>query len=689
MKSTPKYALVGLISIFALAAQAEVVINEIMYNTPGSPDVEWIELYNNGSSTVELDDWYLIDGNDTHPHCNLLGDLLPGHFLVVVGDFALFTPQYPGVTTTNINAFDPSGTGFGLGNGGDTIFMYDDDGVLVDTVTYDDGGSWPGSPDGDGPSLELVNPGLDNNTATAWDPSEIDGGTPGEFNSVYVNNQPPIIHDTDRTPRLPEAGESVLIGALVSDASDLDRVELWVDLGAGFAPQPMFDDGLHGDGAAADSLFAAVIPAQTQGALVRYYVLAFDEFGQVVSKPSGAPASFRAYTVGYTPTTELIVSEIMASNNTTLADEFGEFDDWVEILNTGQEPINLQGMFLTDNFGDHRKWMLPGTTLASGDYLLIWCDDEPQQGALHATFKLSGGGEDIALYDTEEHGNTLLHGFQFGIQNPDIGYGINPITVGLPDKSVSGFQLLPEYLLSPTPGQPNDLPSSSVVINEFLTTSEAGGVDDWIEFYNRSNQLMDISGWGVSDDASNPLKWVFPIGTMLAPNGYFIVDEVALGFSLSSSGEEIQLSSADGLRGIDFIGFGQQQPDISFGRAINSLWGFMDPPTPSEPNPNHLSPVDHYNLPLALTVSGAYPNPFNPTTNIHFELPKASRVNVNVYSVDGRLVRTIDGGLMAAGSANITFNGLDNHGRRLSSGVFFARISTDEQSVVVKMMMVK
>jgi Lamin Tail Domain/FlgD Ig-like domain len=678
------------------AAHSAVVINEFMYNSPGTPDVEWIELHNNGPLAVELDDFYLIDDDPLHPHCLLVGDLPAGGYLVVPADFATFSAQYPAVTNLNINAFDPAGTGFGLSNSGETIYLYNDDGILVDSVTYDDGLTWPGSADGDGPSLELVNASLDNNNPTAWDPSLVIGGTPGQINSVYTDNQAPIIHDTDRAPVLPQGGDQVLITALVSDATDLDRVELFVDLGTGFISRPMFDDGAHGDGAPADSLFAATIEIQPEDTVVRYYVAAYDDFGSLVTKPSTAPVKFHAYTVGYNPVYTLRVNEVMANNGISMYDEFGEFDDWVEIHNFSSGPVDLEGMYLTDDIGEHRKWILPSVVIPANDYLIVWCDNQPEQGPLHTTFALSAGGEAIALYDTEEHGNTLWSGFQFGIQNVDVPVGYYDQVVSLPglDKTTYGVTVEPEYLSSPTPGALNESePLAAVVINEFQTTSSSGGVDDWIEFHNRSNVSMNIGGWGVSDNLANPLKWVFPANTWLDADGYLVVNEVELGFSLSSAGEVIQLSDATGLFAIDFIAFGPQQPDVSYGRhpmfLNDSFWAYNDAPTPGAPNPNYLSPVGEGSLPAAMRVTGVHPNPFNPTTKIHFELPRDARVAVDIYSLDGRLVRSIDGGLMPAGTANVTFNGLDNHGRPLASGVFFARVRAGADVAVVKMMMVK
>ena len=80
------------VALVAVApARASVVINEIMYNSSFSPDIEFIELYNTGPAAQNLVDWYLLDNSNAHPHCNLVGTLAVGHYLVVAADTALFT----------------------------------------------------------------------------------------------------------------------------------------------------------------------------------------------------------------------------------------------------------------------------------------------------------------------------------------------------------------------------------------------------------------------------------------------------------------------------------------------------------------------------------------------------------------------------------------------------------------------
>ena len=126
----------------------------------------------------------------------------------------------------------------------------------------------------------------------------------------------------------------------------------------------------------------------------------------------------------------LSINEFMASNNTTLADGEGGYDDWIEIYNDSDGPLDVGGMYLTDDLGAPSKWMIPTgnpglTTIASKGYLLIWADNEAGSG-LHAPFKLGAGGEEIGLYDTDANGRGLIDSVTFGGQETDISYGRYP-----------------------------------------------------------------------------------------------------------------------------------------------------------------------------------------------------------------------------------------------------------------------
>lgn len=93
----------------------------------------------------------------------------------------------------------------------------------------------------------------------------------------------------------------------------------------------------------------------------------------------------------------LVLNELMAKNETTIADNYGEYDDWIEITNTGSSDINLSGYYLTDDVEEPFVFAFPDTVISPGEYFIIWADDDTEQGSMHADFKLSADGESIFL----------------------------------------------------------------------------------------------------------------------------------------------------------------------------------------------------------------------------------------------------------------------------------------------------
>lgn len=565
-------ALVALVA--GAHARADVVINEIMYNSIESPDVEYIEIYNNGAAAVDLAGWYLLDSDPLHGKCYLVGELPPGGYLVVAGFLSTFQAKYPGATHLNPNPFDnAAGTGFSLGNSGDSIRIFDDVGIVQDFTAYDDLAPWPVAANGTGPSLELVYPGLDNSLPSSWAASNNGAGqgTPGAQNSVYTLDQAPIVDTVGRSVPLPASTDMVIVTARATDDQGVTGVGLYVDSGSGYAFQAMFDDGLHGDGAAGNQIYGAVIPSKPNGTLVKYYISSSDTIAQTTTFPLTAPTDYVAYTVGYRPPA-VYVNEILASNLNGSVDELLQHEDWLELRNRDIVPVDLGGMFLSDNLDRSQVFKIPpSTVIPPGGYLVFWCDNDVSQGPLHTSFKLTKSDGRIGLFDTVDHGNTLVHGFYYGLQNTDVSFGF------LPDDSDA-----PDYIATPTPSTPND-PSthfSPICIEEFQTTSSAGGIDDYIELYNRGAAAVDISGWHITDEVTTPIKYTFPAGSILAGHALVLVSEATLGFSLSSSGSEIiLLSAADGVTGQDFFDYGPQVADQTQGRYPAGLgyWHFFNP----------------------------------------------------------------------------------------------------------------
>jgi hypothetical protein len=98
---------------------------------------------------------------------------------------------------------------------------------------------------------------------------------------------------------------------------------------------------------------------------------------------------------------------------------------------------------------------------------------------------------------------------------------------------------------------------------------------------------------------------------------------------------------------------------------------------------------DEPTLPSEFALSQNYPNPFNPETNIEFSLPSTSEVNLSVYNVLGRRVRQLAGGVFPAGSHTVVWDGTDDYGRPVASGLYLYRLSAGPNTQTRKMMLLK
>ncbi len=292
----------------------------------------------------------------------------------------------------------------------------------------------------------------------------------------------------------------------------------------------------------------------------------------------------------------LFINEFLASNNSGLADEHGDYDDWIELYNAGETAIDLHGICLTDDLLVPNKWWLPDTTIPAHGYLLVWADNEEGEGPLHAGFRLNAGsGEHLGLYYTDALRTLVVDTLSYGPQQADISYG------RLPDGG-SDWHLLPV----PTPGTANVTGASPLTgvlfINEFLASNgsvladEEGDYDDWIELYNAGETAIGLSGMYLTDNLSAPAKWAFP-DTSISAHGFLLVwadneeseGPLHAGFNLSAgSGEQLGLFDIDSLGSfaIDTTSFGPQRTDTSHGRYPDGQddWQSFPTPTPGAPN---------------------------------------------------------------------------------------------------------
>ncbi|MBN1894645.1 CotH kinase family protein [bacterium] len=144
---------------------------------------------------------------------------------------------------------------------------------------------------------------------------------------------------------------------------------------------------------------------------------------------------------------EVFINELMPVNARTLVDENGETGDWIELYNSGPADLDLAGFLMTDDAGQPSRWRFPEalpdrTTIPARGYLLVWADGLSGENALHANFKLSGGGETVFLIGTD--GKTVIDRIDFGEAQADVSFARFPDGYG-PAR----------YCIEPTPGSAN------------------------------------------------------------------------------------------------------------------------------------------------------------------------------------------------------------------------------------------
>ena len=290
------------------------------------------------------------------------------------------------------------------------------------------------------------------------------------------------------------------------------------------------------------------------------------------------------FAAGIEATGGVIITEVMARNATYAADENGEYWDYVELQNRSAADVNLKGWYLTDDRTNIARWQFPDVTVPAGGSLLVHCsgyDRSENTAHLHTNFRLSGEGGDVIL--TKNDGETAAM-VEVPAMETDQAYSL------VNGKWNAGF--------APTPGAANTMENASsagesirngntsgVIINE-IAAATSTTTPDWIELYNSGSQPVDLSGWGVSDNAARPRKWQFPQGTVIQPGQYAAVfcngedkyegGKLYTNFNLAvEGGYSVTLSTPEGAI-VDRVYVPQQYEDITYGRVDgrNGLYFF-------------------------------------------------------------------------------------------------------------------
>jgi hypothetical protein len=193
--------------------------------------------------------------------------------------------------------------------------------------------------------------------------------------------------------------------------------------------------GMNYDGS---GLYSVTLEGIPDAAAVTYHIVVSDRDGRTNVKPC-EPAMIRPVS-GDTPL--LFINEFMADNEKNVADDHGNYIDWIEIYNGDNEDVYLGDLYLTDNFDNPGKWQLPAVSLAPGGFALFWADGNTVYGDHHAGFKLAREGEEIGLFDKNY---LTVDTLSFRLQSNDVSSG---------RKSDGAIEIV--FFHVPTPGRSNN-----------------------------------------------------------------------------------------------------------------------------------------------------------------------------------------------------------------------------------------
>ncbi len=281
------------------------------------------------------------------------------------------------------------------------------------------------------------------------------------------------------------------------------------------------------------------------------------------------------------------INEFMASNATTLPGPQGDYPDWVELINTTGQEVDISGCGLSDDENQPMKWMFPeGTKIPANAVLLIYCSgrDGLIDGILNAPFSFRAYKESVVFSDPM---GGVIDSYAYTEQQADISMARVPDGTG---------EWQP--MAQPTPGYLNTedgfaafnstsaLPMGALLLSEVMGNN-AGSytannmTPDWIELYNSSSEPVNLSGYALSDNPNNPALWRFPDVT-IAPNEYLMVlatgndvkdtqkKTLETNFSLSATGDVVLLYSPEGEL-LDKLQLGKTGADVSLGRSNGKL----------------------------------------------------------------------------------------------------------------------
>jgi len=695
-----------------------VVVNEIMF-APFGGEPEWIELYNNSDTDINLNGWKISDVITTPAVAEIKSD-----FVIRAGDYAVLTKD---TTIFNYHRFIlspvlklnlPT-----LNNDIDGVVLKDKRGLTIDSVFYSN--QWGGT---NGYSLERISSLVNSNQQSNWASSiDIEQSTPGRINSITPKEYDLQLAEIIFTPRFPVSGDNVSVSAKVKNtglnAASAFEIKFFIDTDSNNVVDQLLSTAASTNLAAGDSIIITA-NSQIQNLQRRTLVAASVAFAEDSDTLNNYSEKF--VEPGFASDV-IKINEVMYNPNDS-------FPEWIELVNVSSDSININNWSISDVLSTPTKALITNQNvyISPNEYFIVSRDTSfqsfypnVQSKVFYANFGTLGNTSDgVVLYDFRNGIiDSLFYRSSWGNKK---GVSLERISLNAATNDSTNWTLSLSQNGS-TPGEVNsifNMPAyqrNTIVINEIMFDPDVDN-SEYIEFYNSTDDSVNIGGWIISDENRNTYK-LFSTSFTVPPKSYFllIADSIMLSkynlsnyefknvigtssLGLVNTGELILLKDVKG-NVIDSVYYSDKWHNKNIISTKNKSLERINPNLGSNDPLNWSTCVnavggtpglvnsiftENKNLQSGISVS---PNPFSPDNDgfedyaiINYNLSQAvSQVKLKIFDSRGRLVRTIYSNQPSGSSGSVIFDGLDDNGNALRIGIYIILLeSLNENSGIVE-----
>ncbi|TFH06252.1 MAG: lamin tail domain-containing protein, partial [Candidatus Thorarchaeota archaeon] len=307
----------------------------------------------------------------------------------------------------------------------------------------------------------------------------------------------------------------------------------------------------------------------------------------------------------------ILINEFLPDPNTLYTEE------WIELYNPLSVDVDISGYILDDLIGGGTApYTIPaGTTIPAYGFILFYQST--------TNLALNNAGDDVNYINPD--GVTVLDTYTYSSSSDDVSYG----------RETDGSSTWITFD-APTPGESNAGPLANgdgVLINEFLPDPYTLYSEEWIELYNPSDVLVDISGYVIDDlIGGGGSPYTIPFGTTIPAYGFIVFTQGVTNIGLNNAGDDVNYIMPDGVTVLDTYTYSSSADDISYGRETDgaSTWVTFDLPTPGASNFVPSSSGDY------ILINEFLPDPKTLYTDEWIELYNPLNVDVDIsgYIID-------------------------------------------------------